>query len=116
MRKVKLAIEAYLRLILPARHPVMEWLLEHAAFVYTRVPLHADGQTCYERMHGRKWKGKLLEFGEQVLAKLTKPRPQSKMPRKAGPKFVRATWVGINERIGKHKSTDYSPMCSDVKM
>jgi hypothetical protein len=44
----------------------------------------------------------LLEFGEQVLAKLTKPKPQSKLARKAGPKFVQATWLGLNERTGEH--------------
>ena len=53
-------------------------------------------------MTGRKWRGRLLEFGEQVLAKLTKPKPQSRMARKAGPKFVQATWLGINERTGEH--------------
>ena len=38
-----------------------------------------------------------------MQAKLTKPKPQSKMPREAGAKFVSATWVGINERTGEHK-------------
>ena len=88
MRKFKLALEARLGEVLRANHPVMEWLIEHAAFVLSRIPVHGDGRTCYERMTGRKWRGRLLEFGEQVLAKLTKPKPQSRMARKAGPKFV----------------------------
>ena len=103
LRKLKLGLERRLKTVIPASHPLVEWLVEHAAFVHSRIPVHADGKTHYERMHGRKWRGKLLEFGEQVQAKLTRPKPQSKMPRKAGPKFVRATWVGINERTGEHK-------------
>jgi hypothetical protein len=102
MRKQKIGLQKRLKQSLSAKHPVVEWLLQHSAFVYNRFVVHADGKTCYERMHGRRWRGKLVEFGEQVKAKMTKPKPQSKMPRKSGPKFVSATWLGINERTGEH--------------
>jgi hypothetical protein len=61
------------------KHPVMEWSLEHCACMVSRLAISKDGKTPYERGTGRRWKGKLIEFGEQVMAKLTRPKPQSKM-------------------------------------
>ena len=78
MRKIKLCLEAHIKEELGARHPLVEWLIEHAAYLLTHTVIHADGKTSYERMTGRKFRGKLVEFGEQVLAKLVKPKPRSK--------------------------------------
>jgi hypothetical protein len=45
----------------------------------------------------------VVEFGEQVLAKLVKPKPQSKLAQKISAKFVEATWVGVDRRTGEHR-------------
>ena len=37
------------------------------------------------------------------MAKLVKPKPQSKMAKKLAAKFVLATWVGVNARTGEHR-------------
>jgi hypothetical protein len=58
--KIKLGLEARIRKIISAKHAIVEWMLEHAAFILTRIPVHADGRTCYERATGRRWHGKLL--------------------------------------------------------
>ena len=102
LRKTKLGLEARIKKILPAKHAAVEWMLEHAAFVLTRDPVHADGKTCYERATGRRWHGKLLEFGEQVMAKLTTPKSRSRMAKKTQAKWIRSTWVGITEGTGEH--------------
>ena len=78
-------------------------MLEHAAFIFTRPPVHRDGKTSFEKKSGRPWRGKLLEFGEGCLAKMVKPKSRSKMAKKVQAKFVRATWMGITERTGEHR-------------
>ena len=58
MRNQKIGLQKQLRRSLSAKHPVVELLLQHSAFIYNRFVVHADGKTCYERMHGRRWRGK----------------------------------------------------------
>ena len=67
IRKLKLGLERRMGRVMRAKHPVMHWLIEHAAFILNRIPVHEDGRTAYERMTGRKWRGRLLEFGEHSL-------------------------------------------------
>lgn len=45
----------------------MNWLIEHAAGMYNRYVVGDDDRTPYEAMHGQRFKGKLVEFGEQVF-------------------------------------------------
>jgi len=103
LRKLKLGLEAWLKVEIPTNHPLIEWMIEHAAFLVTRIPVRRDGKTCFERLTGRPWKGKLVEFGEQVWAKMVKPKSRSKLAKKVQAKFIRATWVGITERTGEHR-------------
>ena len=51
-------------------HPVMDWLIEHAAYIVTKFSMGHDGMTPNERLTGRKWTRPMFEFGEAVLAKL----------------------------------------------
>ncbi len=82
---------------------MMEWSLGHAAFLLSKLAVGADGKTPYERSTGRRWHGKLVEFGEQVMAKLTKPKSRSRMAKKTQARWVRATWVGLTERTGEQR-------------
>ena len=54
---------------IPARHPVMPWLVEWAAVVLNRYEVGKDGRTAYERRKGTPAKTFGLEFGEAVLWK-----------------------------------------------
>ena len=74
LRKIKRQLETRTKLDLAAKHPIVEWALEHAAFQLTRLVVGTDGKTAYERATSRQWRGQMLEFGEQVMAKLTKPK------------------------------------------
>ena len=78
-RTLKLTLEARLKYTIPMDAPVMEWLMEHAAFVLSRFNAGHDGMTPYERLTGRRWRRPMVEFGEVVLAKLvTKIRSKGK--------------------------------------
>ena len=103
LRKLKLGLEAKIKTEIPTHHALVDWMFEHSAFLITRVPIHRDGKTCHEKLTGRPWRGKLVEFGEQVWAKMVKPKSRSKLATKVQAKFIRATWVGITERTGEHR-------------
>ena len=54
----------------PARHPIMAWLIPHAALLMSyRVRGH-DGKTAYHRNRGRPYGGRLLGIGEACRYKL----------------------------------------------
>ena len=46
---------------------ILPWIIEHAADLVTLTKLGPDGQTPYERIKGKKFKGELIEFGERIL-------------------------------------------------
>ena len=78
-RTLKLALEARIKYKIPMDAPVMEWLMEHAAFILSRYTTGSDGMTSYEKLTGRKWRRALVEFGEVVMAKpVTKVRSKGK--------------------------------------
>ena len=43
LRKLKLQLEQRIKVTIPSAHPVMDWALEHAAFLITRMLVRADG-------------------------------------------------------------------------
>ena len=45
----------------------MRWIVEHAASMANRQICNADGRTPFETIHGQRWKGRAVEFGEQVF-------------------------------------------------
>ena len=57
-----------------------------------------------EAKHGRTWKQKIVEFGEQVLGKLAPRRAATKMKtrtvhrNKMASRWVKGTWVGMVDR------------------
>ena len=53
---------------------MVDWIIEHAAYVLTRFSVGHDGMTAYERLTGRKWVRSMVEIGEVVLAKFALPK------------------------------------------
>ena len=51
------------------KHPVIPWIVEHAAFLLNRLQVGKDGKTAYERCKGKPAKTPGIEFGEMVLWK-----------------------------------------------
>ena len=67
VRVLKLALETNLNVRLPCAHPIMAWLVEHAAYLLNRCQLGTDGRTPWGRLHGKEASEKICEFGERVL-------------------------------------------------
>ena len=67
IRTMKLALETRPNARLPNDHPVMSWLIEHAAYLLNRFQLSTDGRTAYGRLHGKEASERICDFAECVL-------------------------------------------------
>ena len=67
VRVLKLALETNINARIPSNHPIMAWLVEHAAYLLNRCMLGTDGRTAWGRMHGKEATERLCQFGEKVL-------------------------------------------------
>ena len=67
LRTYKCALETNVGFRIPVSHPVISWMVEHAASIYNRHVCNDEGTTPYEHIHGQRSRGKLAEFGEQVF-------------------------------------------------
>ena len=66
LRTLKVALESRLKARMSSSHPVMQWLVEHTAFVLNSYALGSDGKTPYGRLHGREGRERMCEFGERI--------------------------------------------------
>ena len=70
IRTYQLGLERQVQAKIPAGHPLMTWLVRHAAFARTLRVKGADGKTAYQRAKGRDTAGpRLVGFGEQCRFK-----------------------------------------------
>ena len=67
IRTLKMSLERRVKGRLANDHPVMAWLVEHAAYMLNRCKLDTDGRTAYGRLHGKESTARLCEFGERIL-------------------------------------------------
>ena len=74
--------------------PLAQWALRHAAWLLTHFRRQAGSPTAYEMTTGRKYIGKLANFGERVLARIPAPNGVDK--------FQTAIWVGKSDRVDFH--------------
>ena len=66
-RTHKLALEKKLGVVIPSKHPIMTWLVEHAADMLNKYQVRSDGRTSYERIRVKPYKGEMIEFGRMVF-------------------------------------------------
>ena len=57
VRTYKSALESRLNWRVPTSHPIIHWMVEHAASVFNRYVTNSDGVTPYQLMHGQRFKG-----------------------------------------------------------
>ena len=73
-------------------HPIADWALRHAAWLLSTYHKGVkDGETAYERLHGKPYSGKIMAFGSPVL--WLDETPGAK--REAGPRWRPGMWVGV---------------------
>ena len=66
----------------PADHPLIAWLVRHAADIVTKLEIKQNGKTAYQMLKGRVYSGELAAFGQKVLFMLPKrPRGGDMQPR-----------------------------------
>ena len=66
LRTYKAALETRIQAKVDVHSPVFHWLLEHVSSIHNRVVCNEDGRTPFETIHGQRWRGKMVEFGEMV--------------------------------------------------
>ena len=70
LRTLKLSLERKVGKRVPDSHAAFSWLVEHAAWLLTVRKVGEDGQSPYQRVRGRPFTKRLVEFGERALYKL----------------------------------------------
>ena len=99
IRALKLQLENNYGTHLTSKHPIMPWLIKHAAYPLDRYVVHADGNTSYYRRWNKEHKTPICEFGETVLYMLLTAKHRPKMEAR----FFQAIWPGkdtsTNENI-----------------
>ena len=70
IRTLKDSLECKLKCIIPATHPIVQWIIKHAAFTHNICQVkRRSGKTAYEKWRGRKFDKAIAEIGEKVLYK-----------------------------------------------
>ena len=101
LRAVKLGLERRLKEEIPTKLEIIEWASEHSAFLLTRYQVGKDGQTAWRRLIGKPAKNKIVEFGEQVLAKPLRSK-KTNIRVSLRTKWIEATWVGATRNSNEH--------------
>jgi hypothetical protein len=100
IRTLKLAVEGRIKESLASDSILLAWLAEHAAIVYNRCAVLADGRTPWQRAYGKSSTMPLLPFGEKVLFKPLKKTGDLK--NSLQPRFRFAFSLGSRSRSGEH--------------
>ena len=77
VRTFKADVEKQIKKRIPATHPLMSWMVEHAAWILTVRLRGQDGHTAYERIWGKPFSRPMVSFGEAVLFSHLTKGPQS---------------------------------------
>ena len=67
LRTLKLSLESRLGGRIPSAHPILAWLIEHAAYLLNKYWVSSDGSTAYARLHGKDHRDHIAEFGERIM-------------------------------------------------
>ena len=97
IRSMRLVLQGHLGQRLPATHPLMAWVVRHAAWLITRFVVRPSGRTAYEALRGRAYRSKLVEIGERVFAK--KPGDSQNVT-KLDSRWEAGIWVGKTDERG----------------
>ena len=66
VRAMHLTLDHFMDKHVPVTHPLIAWLVEHAAFVRLTGVIGQDGMSAYHRIRGTEHKLRLPFFGEKV--------------------------------------------------
>ena len=66
LRTLRLGLQSRYRTRLRSDHPVMPWVIKHAALLINICKVGEDGRTAWERRKGKNFNRQLPEIGECV--------------------------------------------------
>jgi len=66
VRSAKDALETRIGRPLPSDHGLITWIVPYVAAMYRRCAIGIDGRTPSERLTGRRFGGRVAEFGEKI--------------------------------------------------
>ena len=84
-------------LTLSVQHPILPWIVRHAAWLLNRYAIHNDGQTSYQRRWQKDHKAPLCEMAETIQYMIPTTRTQPKME----PRFFKGIWLGRDTMTGE---------------
>ena len=73
-RTLRAALEQRVQHKVRLRHPVVPWMVRHAAALITRYRVRPSGRTSLEMIKGRRSNAQITEFGEVILFKIPKTK------------------------------------------
>jgi hypothetical protein len=99
IRSMRRVLQGHLGQRLPATHPLMAWVVRHAAWLITRVVVRPSGRTAYEALRGRAYRSERVEIGERIFA--NEPGDSQNVT-KHDSRWEAGIWVGKTETSEEH--------------
>ena len=102
VRVLRAGLQGRLNMVIRTSHPMLTWLVQHAADCLSKYQQGEDGKTAYERLKGKKFSRAVVEFGEKVhYRKHTKGHKDNKLESKwAEGYFLGFYWKTSEALIG----------------
>ena len=75
--------------------PIYAWFLRHSSYLHNRFFVTEKGLPPFEIVHGRRFRAKMLPFGEQCIFFCCSKH-------KGDVQWRKGLWVGLNEKSGAH--------------
>ena len=99
VRRLALTLKAHVedraKIKLSGQMPLFSWIMAHAAFLHNRFFTTCKGLPPYEVVHGRRYRGQLVQFGECCVGFYPTKY-------KGDLQWRKGVWAGINEKNGSH--------------
>ncbi|CAE7403195.1 unnamed protein product, partial [Symbiodinium microadriaticum] len=99
VRRLALTLKAHVedraKIKLSGQMPLFSWIMAHAAFLHNRFFTTCKGLPPYEVVHGRRYRGQLVQFGECCVGFYPTKY-------KGDLQWRKGVWAGVNEKNGSH--------------
>ncbi len=99
VRTLRSDVESKINEKIDLEHPVVPWMIRHAAHLITKCRVRENGRTAYQLMKGRRSNAKMVPFAETVLFKI--PKTQHKIG-DFEDRWERGVWLGFIMKTGEH--------------
>ena len=74
-RTVRFNLESQIKFRVPVRHPLVAWMVRHAAATIIWYAKGHDAKSAYKRVRSRPFKTRLMAFGESCRFKIRSQEP-----------------------------------------